>query len=66
MITITVYFIVGFCVAALARILATKFKVLYWLTGDYTSLAMLFSILFWPVFVPCVIIFTIFDLLLED
>lgn len=48
------YLLIGLTFAGAIYKLGKKYKSLYWLGGGYFPLTVLFSALFWPVFIPAV------------
>lgn len=52
---LTGYLLLGGCFASVALFLGKRYESLYWLVGGYFPLTLIFSVLFWPIFIPAVI-----------
>lgn len=67
MITVLImYLLLGAAFAGAVYMLGKKYKNLYWLVGGYFPLTLLFSTLFWPVFIPAVGAIVIIEYIMES
>lgn len=59
------YLIIGIIIAIGCYQLGSRYRILYWLVGSYFPLTVLFSLLFWPIFLPFASIAAFIDFMME-